>query len=264
MVDTIGATDSALGKHEWFTPASSPDLAVGQVHIWRISLKQPETVCQILSDSLTSDEIARADRFRFDDGRRRFVVGRGILRSILAGYLETKPQEIRFQYGPQGKPSLEKMYENAGLNFNLAHTRDLVVCACTRQCEIGVDVEHIHPVDEIDRIARRIFSEGDYLAWNHLPDELRLTAFYRCWTQKEALIKALGYGLSQPMSQLSVSMLSDEPASLISLSGDREHASDWSLHSFVPETGTIAAFALKTRHWHLAYFVWPNKQVMDA
>ena len=264
MVDTIGATDSALGKYEWCTPASSPDLAVGQVHVWRISLKQPEPIYQILSDSLTSDEITRANRFRFDEGRRRFVVGRGILRSILAGYVGTKPQEIRFQYGPQGKPSLEKKYESTGLYFNLAHTRDLAVCACTRQCEIGVDVEHIHPVDEIDRIARRIFSEGDYLAWNHLPDELRLTAFYRCWTQKEALIKAMGLGLSQPMSQLSVSMLSDEPASLLSLNGDRECAGDWSLHGFVPETGTIAAFALKTRHWQVACFVWASKQVMDA
>lgn len=264
MVDTISTTDSALGKHEWFSPASSPGLAVGHVHIWRISLKQPEPVYQILSDRLTSDEIARADRFRFDEGRRRFVVGRGILRSILAGYLGAKPQEIRFQYGPQGKPSLEKKYESAGLHFNLAHTRDLAVCACTRQCEIGVDVEHIHPVDEIDRIARRIFSESDYFVWNHLPDDLRLIAFYKCWTQKEALIKALGYGLSQPMSQLSVSMLPDDPASLVSLDGDREHASDWSLHSFVPETGTIAAFALKTRHWQVACFVWPNKQVMDA
>lgn len=264
MVDTLGTTDSALGRHEWCTPTSSPDLAVGYVHIWRISLEQPEPVYRTLSDCLASDERDRADRFRFDEGRRRYVAGRGILRSILAGYLGARPQEIRFQYGPQGKPSLEKKYESAGLHFNLAHTRDVAICACTRQYEIGVDVEHIHPVDEMDRIARRILSERDYLAWNHLPDELRLFAFYKCWTQKEALIKALGYGLSQSMSQWSVSMLPDEPASLVSLSGDREHAGDWSLHSFVPEIGTIAAFALKARHWQVACFVWPNKQVMDA
>lgn len=264
MVNALGRADSALGKHEWHTSASVPELAIGDVHIWRIGLDQPEDVYHTLSDHLAADELARADRFRFDDARRRFVVGRGILRSILAGYLAANPQEIRFQYGPQGKPSLDTRYESAALHFNLSHTRDVAVCACTRHYEIGVDVEHIHPLDDMDRVARRMFSEGDYLAWSHLPDGLRLTAFYKCWTQKEALIKALGCGLSQPMSQLSVSMLPEEPAALVNLNGDCKRASDWSLHSFVPEIGTIAAFALKTRHWQLACFVWSEKPVMDA
>ncbi|HEY3341777.1 MAG TPA: 4'-phosphopantetheinyl transferase superfamily protein [Anaerolineae bacterium] len=264
MVDGSRSMDFLLGDHEWCTPRTCPELDAGYVHIWRFSLSQPEPVYQTMCESLTLDERERADRYRFDDGRRRFVLGRGIFKSILATYLGVKPLEIRFQYGPQGKPLLGKEYAGASLHFNLSHTRDLAVCAFNRLSEIGIDVEHIHPLGEIERVAGRIFSKDDYTLWHSLPEALQLAAFYRSWTLKEAIIKALGYGLSQSMSELSVSPAPDDPAVLVHLNGDREQARDWTIHSFVPETGTIAAFALKAHHTQLACFVWPDRQVMDA
>jgi 4'-phosphopantetheinyl transferase len=145
------------------------------------------------------------------------------------------------------------------LHFNLSHSRDLALCACTRLGEIGVDVEHIHPLVDMDRIAHRIFSESDYRVWVRLPEQLRQTTFYKCWTQKEALIKACGSGLSQPMNQIAVPVLAGESSSLISWNGNCEQASDWSMCSFTPEPETIAACALQARQMTAAYFTWVDK-----
>src|ERR1043166_6848263 len=121
----------------WTAPPPSLSLETGEIHVWRIVLEQPEIVLKRLRSTLQPDEIDRANRFHFEKHRRHFEAGRGLLRELLARYLETEPGALRFTYGAYGKPALE------GLRFNMSHSHEVALLAVAREAELGVDVEHI-------------------------------------------------------------------------------------------------------------------------
>jgi 4'-phosphopantetheinyl transferase len=156
---------------------------------------------------LSADEVARAERFRLERDRRRFVVARATLRRLLGERLSRDPQGLRFVYGPHGKPALEA----AELRFNLSHSGELALYAFSAGRDVGIDVEAVRAVPEAERIAREWFPEADY----------RRFGFLGCWTRKEALAKALGRGIA------------DGPVD----------ASGWSVHGFSPAPGYVAALA---------------------
>src|SRR5262245_31643896 len=105
-----------------------------EVHIWFATLERSSDVVGQLAEVLSEDERARAARFHFARDRRRFVVGRGWLRTILASYLEIAPRDVRLQYGEFGKPCLSNPTD---LRFNLSHSDERVLCAVTRGHKIG-------------------------------------------------------------------------------------------------------------------------------
>jgi 4'-phosphopantetheinyl transferase len=170
-----------------------------EVHLWTQALdltpQEVQRFCELLSD----DERMRAGRFPFDRHRDRFIVARGRLREILAGYLNTEPKHIVFRYGEKEKP------ETAGLKFNVSHSAGLAVYAITRDREIGVDVEEIRTAIAQEQIAERFFCSNEVCSIRTAPAEEQALAFFRCWTRKEAYIKALGVGLSIPLSSFDVS-----------------------------------------------------------
>jgi 4'-phosphopantetheinyl transferase len=181
------------------------DLALSStdIHVWRVAPDQPERIVQQLHLALSTDEQARASRFHFERDRTRFVVGHGALRVILGRYLGLEPDQVRFEYGPHGKPLLAPPGSN-GLCFNASHSQGLGLCAVAQQREIGVDLEHMHPVADAEQIAERFFSAQENAALRALPANQRQEAFFNCWTRKEAFIKAVGDGLSHLLNQLGV------------------------------------------------------------
>jgi 4'-phosphopantetheinyl transferase len=185
----------------------------------------PEEV-RSLRPRLSDSERRRADRFRFERDRRRFIVARARLRELLAARLDVAPQAIELAYGKNGKPGLAQRYAHSGWRFNVAHCGDVAVYAFSRDSDIGVDIEAIRPVCEADAIAARFFSRREYAAYSALAPRDRPLGFLECWTRKEAVVKALGDGLSMPLDELDVS-----------------RAPGWSLHSFFPLPGFIAALA---------------------
>jgi 4'-phosphopantetheinyl transferase len=208
--------------------------------LWAAELTQPPTVLSKLARYLSPDEQARARRFVFDQDRNKYVAARGILRVLLARYLQVEPQQINFFYGSQNKPYL---VDNP-LFFNLAHSAKLVVYAVTGRRELGVDLEAIRPLDDMDSIARRFFAPAEYTALHAAPQPQRLRAFYNCWTRKEAFLKATGDGLTRPLNQFVVSLRSGEPARLLHLEGDPQAPQRWHLHAFSPATGYVGALAV--------------------
>lgn len=166
-----------------------------EIHVWKIPLGLPAgapagtlpRVLEGLARSLSSDERHRAARFRFERDRRRFLAARGALRDILAGYLGLDPGEVRFSYGPAGKPALAPF-----LGFNLSHSGDLALCAVAAGREVGVDLERVHPVRRLERIAARFFPLGERAALDRLPKPEKTEAFLRLWTRAEALYKVAG------------------------------------------------------------------------
>jgi 4'-phosphopantetheinyl transferase len=185
----------------------------------------PEEVCTLRA-RLCGDERRRADRFRFDRDRRRFIVARARLRELLAARLDVTPEAIEFAYGKNGKPGLAQRYADSGWRFNVAHCDDVAVYAFSRDSDIGVDMEAIRPVREADAIAALFFSRREYAAYSALAQRDRPLGFLECWTRKEAVVKALGDGLSMPLDEF-----------------DASRAPGWSLHNFSPLPGFIAAVA---------------------
>jgi 4'-phosphopantetheinyl transferase len=233
---------------QWQLAAQPPALTTDEVHVWRITLELGDTILARLRETLADDERRRADRYHFEKDRRHFLAGRGTLRTILAHYLERRPQDLRFVYTNYGKPLLAG---DASLRFNLTHSHGLALLAVTHGREIGVDVEHIRDNIEGDQLAERFFSPREVAALRALPPELRREAFFHCWTRKEAYIKANGKGLSLPLDQFDVTLRPGEPAALLATHHDPDEARRWSMRSLVLNEGYVGALAVEGHSWRL-------------
>jgi 4'-phosphopantetheinyl transferase len=227
----------------WSQGPSSPSLQSGDVHVWRVDLEQPEAVVQQFRSTLEPDEIFRADRFHFEKGRRAFTVSHGFLRSVISRYLEAKPEALRFSYGPYGKPALDGEHKDATLRFNMSHSRAVGLVALTKSKELGVDVEYIRADFASEDIARRFFSPREVETFNALPKEHQVAAFFRCWARKEAYIKAIGRGLSQPLDGFDVTLAPDVTPAL--LHADEDDPSRWTLTDIDVDNDYSAALVVE-------------------
>jgi len=223
------------------TGGGEPPPAGDAVQLWRIALDDPAWSVGSLMRDLAQDEIRRAGAFHFDRDRRRFVVGRAVLRRILAGRSGLRPSELRFAYGDQGKPRLVTPPGNAETRFNLSHSRGVAICGVTRGREIGVDVERVRQGVEIERIARRFFSARENRSFRSILPDRRREAFFRCWTRKEAYLKATGRGVFGGSTRFDVTLSPDEPARLIEVHDDPVEASRWRLQDLSPAPGYVGA-----------------------
>jgi 4'-phosphopantetheinyl transferase len=215
-------------------------LAPGVVHVWRIRLDVSDQLAARFEPTLAADERERADRFRTAELRRRFVAGRGALRALLGAYLGIEPALVAFSYGHRGKPSLA----NPGVEFNLAHTDDLALCALTVGRAVGVDVERLRPMDDAERIIARYFTSRECLEFLEHPRAERASAFFRGWTRKEAFLKATGEGLAASLDSFEVS-LDAGGARLLRVGDDPDAARRWSLVDVDVEPGFVAALAVE-------------------
>ena len=202
---------------DWNPPPHSLSLQVGQVHVWRICLEQEDEFLERFRRTLAPEELDRAGRFRFERLQRHFIASRGFLRDVLARYLPQKPADLRFNYNDYGKPSLAGEHS---LEFNMSHSHDVGLVAVTRDAAVGVDVEHIRADFASDEIARRFFSRLEVEIFNSLPQHEQVAAFFRCWSRKEAYIKAIGKGLSQPLDGFDVTLAPSEPPALLRAGDD--------------------------------------------
>jgi 4'-phosphopantetheinyl transferase len=164
---------------------------------------------------LTPSERERADRFQFAADRCRFTVTRGLLRAILARYAGVEPEAARFDHNRFGKPSLTAAQNPSCVSFNVAHSGDWSLLAFACGVEVGVDVEDTRAERGVVDVAERLFSPAEYGAFLGLPAGARRRAFFRTWTRKESVAKALGFGLSMPFASLDTS-----PAGWLVLSFD--------------------------------------------
>ncbi len=244
-----------LASESIWQPASV-DLALmdDEVHVWRASLKQPAVVVDHVAQTLSSDERQRADRL-YAKQRTQFIVGRGILRNILGHYMCVEPSVLQFHYTARGKPRVADL-DNHGLSFNLSHSYGMAVCAITHGRPLGVDIEYVRPIPEIDKIATAFFSLKERAVLHTIPTDQRLTSFFRCWTRKEAYIKAVGAGVALPLDQFDVTLAPEDPARLERIHGAPGEASCWELQDLDTGVGFISALAVRGSKGHLKCIDW--------
>jgi 4'-phosphopantetheinyl transferase len=231
----------------WLRPTSNPRLAADAVDVWRAGLDLPTPEVWSHWCSLSADEQARAQRYHFARDRRRFIVARGTLRRLLANYLGVSARALRFCAGPFGKPALAGQYAANGLAFNLSHSQGLALYAVAYFREVGVDVEHFRAdLAEMD-LAERFFALRESLALRALPAERGRAAFYRCWTQKEAYLKARGDVPRISLNQFRVTTNPDQPAALLDFDGDAEEPARWTLIDLAPGPDLVGVLAVAGR-----------------
>jgi len=211
----------------------------GEVHVFTADLDAAEPDDRILSE----DELERAGKYRFDRDRRRFTAGRTILRGLVASYLGTRPDDVEFSYGAFGRPSAS----DSALSFNVAHSEGAALFAFADGMDVGVDVEVLaagRPDD--DRVAEKFFSRLEVRTLRAHGEAARPAAFLRCWTRKEAFLKARGDGLSLPLRDFDVAFAPGARPAILRTAWSEQEPAEWTLHDisdFCPRT--VAALATR-------------------
>ena len=225
-------------------------LEADDVHVWSLSLDLPETELRRLGSVISAEEVARAERFVFPRDRRRYVASHGLLRLVLAGYLGTGPEAIVFSRSSDGKP---RLVPPERLRFNMSHSGTIGLVAVSANREVGIDVEEIRDVGDMDDLAKTCFSPVEQATLAAVPPAQRRWAFFAGWTRKEAFLKTLGEGLSRPLDSFDVSLAPDEPARLVRVEGAPMAPESYAVRSLEPAPGYLGALVAEgpqvTVHW---------------
>lgn len=243
-----------MAKNRWqeqsFQPLLPLALAEQEVHVWRADLDRAAHTLTQLTQLLSPDEQTRAHRFRFAVDRRRFIIGRGLLRTILSCYLPLAADRLTFAYGPHGKPSLS----NAGsqtLSFNMSHSNQIALYTVTRDRQVGIDVECIRSLQDMDQLAQRFFCPREAVRLQQCAAEQRQELFFRLWTCKEAYLKATGEGLTG-LKRVEITQLPEplpaerSPTELpAEIAIDQMPTTQWTVIQLVPRAGYVAAVAIE-------------------
>lgn len=208
-----------------------------RVDWWLIEFQNTAKRADKLVELLSEEERFRAQQFKFQELRERFIVGRGCLRQILGHYLHRQPQDIKFTYGVYGKPLVES------LSFNFSHTKKYALCGVTRDAAIalGVDIEAKDRSTNILGLAQRFFHAAEYTYLEQAAKGKQRDIFVKLWTAKEAFLKAQGIGLQGGLDRFQVSL---EPQPQL-LCPDQE---DWSLTIFPLGKKHYGAIAVNDPH----------------
>ena len=218
------------------------ELSESTVHIWRFPTKASRHVVATFERVLVPEERDRAFRFGFHHLYASFVIAHGVLRHLLGRYLNCDPAKVSLVYGLKGKPAVES---SSSLQFNMTHSGDLALIALFLRREIGVDVEQIRPIPDVQQIANRFFCPAEACEVMSFPQTERERAFFLCWTRKEAYIKATGDGLSAPLGSFRVTVHPDIPARLVHVQHNEIEARSWTLHDLQVAVGYAAALAYR-------------------
>ncbi len=246
--------DSAGGQR---TP---PETSPHEVDVWVVELDVDARLQAALEGLLSAEEHERADRFQFAQHRRRFIVRRGSLRLILAGYVGMAPAALRFTEGPQGKPVLASGPPDEVLAFNTSHSDELGLVAVSRH-DLGVDVERVAPVDGDPLVARTHLHRDEQAEMDQTSQALRAYSFFRCWVRKEAYIKARGKGLTMGLDAFSVSASAAVGAVGWPVADGRNPWADWWVRDLDPSPGYVAAVAAGGPSWQVRQKVFSPSEV---
>ncbi len=227
----------------WTVPERFPPLEMGEIHIWRLVPEDISNGSCELDSLLSPEEMGRASRFRFREHREQYARARGALRWLLGRYLRRAAQEIEFTIGPFGKPALA----GGELSFNVSHSKGLTLIGFAPDMLLGVDVEQVRADSDLLEIANSHFCASEYQKLLSAPPMDGIPAFFRCWTRKEAFLKAEGTGLSRALDAFEVTLLDGEPASLIGCAWDHDATAHWSLQNLEPLPGYLGAIAFKNQ-----------------
>jgi 4'-phosphopantetheinyl transferase len=238
---------------EWRLPANKRALGDDEVDVWRVSLAPLGSMVNDFRGHLSGQEIDRAEKFKFQNDRERYILTHGLLRGILSLYTDVAPEELRFTENPYGKPELVHP-SGSNLTFNMSHSHEMALIGIARGRQIGVDIEYVKKDFEWKEIIERFFSPREIQMINALPKNLQHRAFFACWTRKEAYVKATGMGLSLPLKEFDVSPVPGAATLLLS----SPEKTRWSMKEVDVAAAYVATVAVEGHDARIRYRDWPE------
>jgi 4'-phosphopantetheinyl transferase len=244
----VSLSHNEIAKRPLRKAPADLDLAADDVHVW---LARAADICNAsCAHLLSAPEQARAEKFKFTRDRDLFVAAHVALRSILARYLKQSAAEIDFATGPTGKPLLATGSRRQ-VRFNLSHSGDLAMIAVASRREVGIDLELIKPDFAFDAIAERFFTAREVAALRALPSRVRCQGFFKCWTSKEAFLKAKGTGLSGELDEVEITLDEGGQVRITAFTPG------WSLAEINPGENYVAALASEGEPARTHLYRWP-------
>ena len=241
---------NVISPLKWTASRMRGTIGPDEVHLWAWALEPAGVDLSAHIEILDHQELERMHSFHFAPDRVRYAVAHANLRRILGTYLNQPAERLRFHANRFGKPELTDNDPLSSLNFSLSHSHSIALLAVAHGRPVGVDVEDVKPIEP--EVADTHFSATELSQLSGLQGDAWLSGFYRCWTRKEAILKAEGVGLFRALDSFDVSLLADETAELL---GTRERFSyPWKLHHLSPAQGTIGALATAQPRARLACF----------
>jgi 4'-phosphopantetheinyl transferase len=184
-----------------------------------------------LASTLSTRESQRAAAFAHAMDRQRYVAAHAFMRRVLAHYTGVDAKALDFVDGAAGKPALAAAQGAGGIQFNLSHSGDVALLGVARDRLVGVDIEVVRRLDDLEALVRTTFSVDERRRFDALDVALRHEAFFAVWTRKEAVIKATGAGLSTELTRIEVTIDPRQPPAVVAIDGSAAAARDWSLWS---------------------------------
>lgn len=203
-----------------------PLLPLGELHLWKVSTRPTPSVYEEYKSLLTETELIKVQFFEFQQARDTYVISQAVLRYLLSGYLGIAPSQVKLGRKTKGKPY---SIDDPGLFFNMSHSGELAVIAFSRDSEVGIDIEQIRPLPDLDEMISRNFSAGEIKFIQSRPEE-KNNRFFRFWTVKESYLKAIGEGMRLTPDSVEFSIEHDHIRQL-SVKGIFE-MEDWNFKEF--------------------------------
>ncbi|MDB6096738.1 MAG: phosphopantetheine-protein transferase [Francisellaceae bacterium] len=236
----------------WLAGPLLVNLDPKNIHVWRVNLPLPKKVINRLINNLSLDELDRLKKISFPKHKEMFIISRGVLKDLIARYLNISVKNIFLSFNEYGKPFLK--YHN--LYFNVSHTKGCLLYAFCLKTSVGIDIEKRETITDILSLATLFFSENEYLRFLELDNSEKPLAFYRCWTRKESYLKAIGIGLSFPMNQIEVSFYPDQKAELINTNYKTGDLKSWRLKEIILDDNFIACLASQAPYNLICLWNW--------
>ena len=257
------AHHSVMSALHWPARPANVELIDGEVQVICVSLDVPEARFEGLKGTLCPDELERAGRFHFQDGRHNFVAARGLLREILGCYLDLPAEQVEFFYNASGKPELGGHGAETGLHFNVAHSGSDAVFAMTRLAAVGVDLERVRAIPDMLEMVSFALSTREKRDWEGLePAEWR-RAFFDCWARKEAFLKGVGEGLQRSPNEIEVPLCQSSKDEALRVFDCGDEVPDWTLRSLSAGDYAVAV-AVKGQPTRLSCWAWQPREEMIA
>jgi 4'-phosphopantetheinyl transferase len=225
------------------------------IHIWYADIHSIRLGQELIHTTLSPDEIAHANQYKFEQDRMSFFSRHYILRLILSKYYKCRPQELKFRYSQYGKPDVDSS-ESECLKFNLSFSGNLMAVGISAHIDIGVDLEEIKQLDNINDIANDHFSLEEFTFFKN--DSDITSTFYKIWTRKEAFIKGVGKGMFYPLKSFSVKLGSKGVSKHPIIISQPKESKKWRIIELDAKKGYVASLAAKTDQLIISYYQYEN------